>query len=251
MGLGGSATDDGGIGMLEALGYGFFQENGEPIESGAAGLKSLARISAEHVLPELKECSFTLASDVRNPLAGRNGATYVFGPQKGAKKEQIENIDRWMERYAALTEELIPEADPKAEGAGAAGGLGFAFEAYLKASYASGADLIIQAAHLEEKVKEADIVLTGEGKLDEQTLEGKGPQRIAFLAKKYHKPVFAFAGQVAVDEKRLKAAGFDYAISIRNPNDSLEVSMEKEKAKENLKETVKNEFAIVINNGLF
>lgn len=247
VGLGGSATNDGGVGMLMALGYDFLKKTGEPIELGAAGLENLSKISSEHVIPELKDCSFILASDVINPLTGKSGAAYVFGHQKGADEEQIKKIDRWMKKYATLTKALISDADPNARGAGAAGGLGFAFEAYLKARYASGADLMIKAAHIEDEIKDADFVITGEGKLDEQTFDGKGPYKIALLAKKYHKKVIAFAGKVALDDKTLKADGFDYAMSINSPNDTLEASMDKEKAKANLKEAVREEFAAIKN----
>jgi glycerate kinase len=251
IGLGGSATNDGGVGMLQALGFSFTSKDGKEVSKGAEGLKDISRISAEKAIPELKECSFILASDVNNPLYGKTGSTFVYGAQKGLGEEDIKRIDKYMKKYAELTKEKInPAADPSHHGAGAAGGLGFAFEAYLGAKYSSGAELVIKANRIEDKIKACDYVLTGEGKLDEQTLSGKGPYKIVALGQKYHKKIMVFAGKIDLSNKALKDEGFVYAVEIKNPTATIAESMEKEVAKSNLKETVRKSFEAIKNTQL-
>ena len=199
VGIGGSATNDGGTGMLTALGYEFLDKNNNPIAPGAIGLKDLCKIKTDKVMPELKECSFNIACDVTNPLCGENGCSAVFGPQKGATPQMISDMDAWLEAYALLSKTVAGKADKNYAGAGAAGGLGFAFVSYLNASLESGIDLILRKIKLEDAVINADIVITGEGCLDAQSIMGKAPVGVAKLAKKYDKPVIAFCG-IAKDE---------------------------------------------------
>ena len=179
IGIGGSATNDGGIGMLSALGFGFLDENGKNVPFGAKGLGSLTEIRTNNALKELKECSFKVACDVKNPLCGKNGCSAVFGPQKGATSEMIEKMDKWFCNYAELTKAILPSSDPDLPGSGAAGGLGFALRSYLGAELTSGIDLIMEATRLEAHIKEADIIITGEGKLDGQSYMGKAPVGVA------------------------------------------------------------------------
>ena len=165
VGIGGSATNDGGVGMLQALGYDFLDEDGEQIGKGAAALEKLRKISTEHVLPELAECEFHIACDVTNPLCGERGCSAVFGPQKGATPQMIEKMDQWLGEYAKMTQEVFPKADAQYLGTGAAGGLGFAFLAYTPAVLESGIEIVLKELKLEEDIKEAIgiILRTGRG----------------------------------------------------------------------------------------
>ena len=196
IGIGGSATNDGGIGMLTALGFEFKDEGGAPVLLGARGLRDLASIKTENAIPALSECRFTVASDVKNPLCGRYGCSAVFAPQKGATPDDVAVMDAWLSRYAALTAERLGKDVSSCEGSGAAGGVGFALRAYLNATLRSGAETVMEATSLEEKIRRADVLITGEGKLDFQSNMGKAPVEAARLAKRYGKRVIAFAGSV-------------------------------------------------------
>ena len=196
IGIGGSATNDGGIGMLTALGFEFKDEGGAPVLLGARGLRDLASIETENAIPALSECRFTVASDVKNPLCGRYGCSAVFAPQKGATPDDVAVMDAWLSRYAALTAERLGKDVSSCEGSGAAGGVGFALRAYLNATLRSGAETVMEATSLEEKIRRADVLITGEGKLDFQSNMGKAPVEAARLAKRYGKRVIAFAGSV-------------------------------------------------------
>lgn len=183
VGIGGSATNDGGIGMLQALGYEFWDNNGQPVPFGANGLSKIATIHDTHVLPDLKNCHFKIACDVTNPLCGPQGCSAIFGPQKGATPDMIRQMDQWLTTYANITREKYPNADPDHPGTGAAGGLGFAFLSYTNAILQSGIQIILEETRLESCIKDADIVITGEGRLDGQTIMGKAPIGVAAIAK--------------------------------------------------------------------
>ena len=183
VGIGGSATNDGGIGMLQALGYGILDKNGNQVPFGAKGLKELETITDDAAIPELKECSFRIACDVTNTLCGEFGCSAVFGPQKGADPAMILQMDKWLASYAKLTSEKYEKADANYPGTGAAGGMGFAFLAYTNAVLESGIKIILEETNLENYVKDADIVITGEGRLDGQTVFGKAPIGVAKIAK--------------------------------------------------------------------
>lgn len=175
IGIGGSSTNDGGIGMLQALGFSFQNKDGEVAVFGAIGLKDMETISRESVMEELEECNFRIACDVTNPLCGKNGCSSVFGAQKGATHEMIEEMDVWMKQYAALAKRVFPEADESYPGTGAAGGLGFAFHAFTNAVLESGIKIVMDETKLEEQIQDADLVITGEGRLDGQTAMGRLP----------------------------------------------------------------------------
>ena len=194
VGIGGSATNDGGTGMLTALGFRFLNQGGSPIPLGAAGLSELAAIDSTHVHPSLQECSFRIACDVTNPLCGEQGCSAVFSPQKGATSETIPRMDAWLSHYAQLT-----GGDPTVPGAGAAGGMGYGFLYYLNAKLESGVRIILSETAMEEKLQNADLVITGEGKLDGQSAMGKAPVGVAMLGKKHNKPVIAIAGSLGAD----------------------------------------------------
>lgn len=237
VGIGGSATNDGGVGMLQALGYDFLDEDGEQIGKGAAALEKLRKISTEHVLPELAECEFHIACDVTNPLCGERGCSAVFGPQKGATPQMIEKMDQWLGEYAKMTQEVFPKADAQYPGTGAAGGLGFAFLAYTPAVLESGIEIVLKELKLEEDIKEADLVITGEGRLDEQTAMGKVPVGVASLAKKYQKPVIAFSGSVTPGARLCNEKGIDAYFPILRSIVTLDEAMERERAWNNMADT--------------
>ncbi len=245
IGIGGSATNDGGIGMLQALGYDFSDADGNSVPYGANGLLRIDRINDKNALKELKECSFSIACDVTNPLCGENGCSKIFAPQKGATAEQIELMDSAMKRYADLTKRYNPKANENMPGAGAAGGLGFAFMSYLNAELKKGIDLILNLIGIEEKIKNSDIVITGEGKLDLQSVMGKVPVGIARMSKKYGKRVIAFAGAVLRDAVACNKEGIDAFFPIVRMPCSLEDAMNKENAKTNLADTAEQVFRLL------
>ena len=245
IGIGGSATNDGGVGMLSALGYSFTDAQGEPIPRGAIGLSVLSRISDEGVLKELRECSFTVACDVTNPLCGELGCSAVYAPQKGASEQDVRRMDAWLAQYAALSAKTIPTADPEHPGSGAAGGLGFAFHAYLGARLESGVSIVLRETELEKHVQNADVVITGEGRLDGQSCMGKAPVGVAALAKKFGKTVIAFAGCVREDAPLCHGYGIDAFFPIlRNPV-SVEEAMDQENAYRNLADTAEEVFRLI------
>ncbi len=245
IGIGGSATNDGGTGMLRALGFEFLDKNGAPIPLGAQGLANLAEIRTEHMLPALSACEFHIACDVKNPLCGENGCSAVYGPQKGATPESIPKMDAWLADYAALTKRIFPRSDAEYPGTGAAGGMGFAFLSYLGGKLESGIELVIQITALEEKLKDADLVVTGEGRLDAQSCMGKAPVGVAKTAKKYHKPVIAFAGGVTQDATECNRHGIDAFFPILRTPCTLENAMHLENAYQNLKATAEQVFRTI------
>lgn len=245
MGIGGSATNDGGIGMLQALGYGILDKEGKQVSFGAKGLKEIDRITDDFAIPELKECSFRVACDVTNTLCGELGCSAIFGPQKGATPDMIEQMDKWLIHYAKLTEEKYPKANRNHAGTGAAGGLGFAFLSYTNAVLESGIKIILEETRLEEYVKAADLVVTGEGRLDAQTVMGKAPVGVAEIAKKYGKKVIAFSGCVTEDAVECNNHGIDAYFPILRSVVSLEEAMDSKNARKNMVETVEQVFRLI------
>ena len=245
VGIGGSATNDGGVGMLSALGFEFLDENGENIEDGAIGLSSLSALRLDRADKRLLECDFRVACDVSNPLCGELGCSRIYGPQKGADEKMIIDMDSWLSKYASLTKNTIPNADPDFPGVGAAGGLGFALKYYLGATLSSGIELVIGATGLEDRIKYADIVITGEGRLDSQSAMGKAPVGVARLAKKHGKTVIAFAGAVSEDATLCNAEGIDAFFPIVRRPCSLAEAMDKENAYNNLRNTAEQVFRLI------
>lgn len=245
VGIGGSATNDGGIGMLQALGYEFLNANGKQVPFGAKGLAEIVKIIDDHVLPELKECEFKVACDVTNPLCGTQGCSAVYGPQKGATPAMIADMDQWLFHYARLTQETYPHANWNQAGTGAAGGLGFAFLSYTNAVLESGIQIILEETRLESYIKAADIVITGEGRLDGQTVMGKAPIGVAAIAKKYGKPVLAFSGCVTEESGVCNQYGIDAFFPVLRTVTTLEEAMEKEQTKRNLSATVEQVFRLI------
>ena len=245
IGIGGSATNDGGIGMLQALGFGLLDADGKQVPFGAVGLESLAAITTDHVLPELSECTFRIACDVTNPLCGSNGCSAVFGPQKGADTAMIKRMDTSLASYAVLCQKQFPNADPEVPGTGAAGGLGFAFLTFLSASLEPGIQIILDETRLCDDVKDADLVITGEGRLDGQTVMGKAPIGVAKLAKQFGKPVVGLSGCVTRYASACNAAGIDAFFPILRSVVSLKEAMSSETASENMKDTAEQVFRLL------
>ncbi len=246
IGIGGSATSEGGVGMLQALGYDILDKDGNPVKQGIRGLDCIDSVSGASVPEELKECRFSIACDVKNPLCGENGAIYVYGPQKGVKEEEKQVFDEKMKHFADKTQEYAGTDFRMAEGAGAAGGLGFAFLSYLpNVELKPGIDIVLQAIGLEEEVKDADIVITGEGRLDFQTAMGKVPVGVARLAKQYGAKVLAFAGGVTKDAGECNEVGIDAFFPIVRGVTTLDEAMVPENAKENMALSVEQVFRAV------
>lgn len=245
IGIGGSATNDGGIGMLQALGYGMLDTEGKQVSLGAKGLAELVSITDENVLPELKECIFQIACDVKNPLCGELGCSAIFGPQKGATPDIIAQMDSWLGKYALLTANRYKKADSQYPGTGAAGGMGFAFLSYMNAELRSGVQIVLEETKLEEYVKDADIVVTGEGCLDGQSVMGKAPIGVAALAKKHHKKVIAFAGCVTEDAKVCNQNGIDAFFPILRNVVTREEAMQAENARRNMTDTAEQVFRLI------
>ncbi len=237
IGIGGSATNDGGMGMLSALGFEFLDAGGAPVSVFGKGLADIKEIRADNAAPELSDCRFDIACDVKNPLCGALGCSRIFGAQKGADEKIMADMDCWLSSYAKLSKKLFPTADADLEGAGAAGGLGFAFSAYLGGRLTSGIKLVIDASGLEEEIKDADLVITGEGRLDGQSCMGKAPVGVALCAKKYGKPVIAFSGAVTRDAAKTNDYGIDAFFPILRAPCTLAEAMDTENAYRNLYDT--------------
>ena len=245
VGIGGSATNDGCIGMLQALGYDFLDKDVAPVAYGGAGLQSIARIKAENVLPELKECTFRVACDVTNPLCGPMGSSAIYGPQKGATPEMVKELDEALLHYAELSKETFDHADRLYPGTGAAGGMGFAFLTYTNAVLESGIKIVLEETGLEDEMKDADFVITGEGRLDSQTALGKAPIGVAHLAKKHGKKVLAFAGCLTPDAGACNENGIDAFFPILRRVITVQEAMETETARENMIRSVEQVFRLI------
>lgn len=245
IGIGGSATNDGGTGMLSALGYEFLDTNGQPVGFGGQCLEKIAAISDKNKLAELEECHFQIACDVENPLCGPKGATYIYGPQKGAANTLLPLLDAGMKNYGQIAEAFTGKQTMETAGAGAAGGLGFAFVTFLNGELKSGIDLILDAVGLEESLENADFVITGEGRLDQQTAMGKGPAGVAKLGKKYGAKTIALAGSVTEDASACNAAGIDGYFCILSSISTLEEAMNPDTARKNLTLTAEQLFRLL------
>lgn len=208
IGLGGSATNDGGLGMLQALGADFLDEKGDQVKPIGASLQQISKVDFTNLRPELKACRFRVASDVQNPLCGENGASHVFGPQKGATAAQVQQLDEGLQHYANSVEKHLDVKLQNIPGAGAAGGLGFGFLA-LGAEVLSGAQVVAEATGLEKHIREADWVITGEGQSDFQTLYGKAPFFVATLAKQHGIGTILISGGLGKGHEQL----LDYFVS--------------------------------------
>lgn len=245
VGIGGSATNDCGVGMLQALGFEFYDENDNLVGLGGKVLNQIKRINTENKLKELDECNFKIACDVNNPLYGENGAAYIYGPQKGATKEIVKELDKGLKNFAEVVKNDLGKDIAHIEGAGAAGGLGFGFLGFLNSKLESGIKIILDEIKLEEVVKDADIVITGEGRLDNQTAMGKAPIGVAKLAKKHGAKVIAIAGCTTPDAVKCNEEGIDAYFSIVNKAITIDEAMKKENATQNMIETTIQIFNLI------
>ena len=226
IGIGGSATNDGGAGMAQALGVSLLTDEGKDIAQGGAALASLARISTEMMDVRLQTCAVDVACDVTNPLCGPTGASAVYGPQKGATPEMVVQLDAALDHYAQVVERDLGLAVRDVPGAGAAGGLGAGLLAFLHATLRPGAQIVLEAVQLEERMRVADLVITGEGQLDSQTAYGKSVGAVATLAKRYKLPVLAIAGGLADNYSDIYKLGVDAIAVLPSGPMTLEYAME-------------------------
>ena len=213
IGLGGSATNDGGVGMAQALGAKFLDSHGNELPVGGAALFSLENIDLQDLDPRLKEITVGVACDVDNPLCGKEGASAVYGPQKGASPDMVEQLDQALENYARVIEKQLGKSVKETPGSGAAGGMGAGVLTFLNATLKPGVEIVLDAVRIESAIKEADLVITGEGRIDSQTVYGKTPIGVAKRAKKYDKPVVAIAGSLSDDANIVLEHGIDAIFS--------------------------------------
>ena len=244
VGIGGSATNDGGVGMLQALGFSFLDQEGRQVGFGAGALMNIRRISTENIMSELAECTFRVACDVTNPLCGERGASVVYGPQKGATPKMVEQMDKGLCHLAEVSRDFAG-ADPDYPGTGAAGGLGFGFLTFLNSTLESGVKIILEETGLEAYIREADFVITGEGRLDGQTVQGKAPVGVARLEKAWDKRVFAFSGAVTPEARLCNEAGIDAFFPILRSVVGLDEAMQEETAVKNMADTAEQVFRVV------
>lgn len=226
IGLGGSATNDAGAGMLKALGVSFKNAKGEDIPQGGIGLLELDEIDTSKLDPRIKECTIKVACDVDNTLYGLQGATYIFGPQKGADEAMVKQLDKALINFAQLVQDSIGIDVSSIVGGGAAGGLGAAMVAFLEAKLDKGVDIVIEQTQLHGVMENADLVITGEGMIDYQTKFGKTPYGVAQVAAKMNIPVIALAGGIGREADVLYEHGFDSIFSIADKPMTIEESIE-------------------------
>ena len=238
IGIGGSATNDGGAGMVQALGARLLDAQDEDIAHGAMGLESLTRIDISQLDPRLAGCRIEVACDVTNPLTGKEGASVAFGPQKGATTEMIPRLDRALTHYAQLIARDLDVNVLELAGGGAAGGMGAALYAFCGAQLRRGIEIVTDALRLDACVADADLVVTGEGRIDSQTIHGKVPVGVAKIAKRYNKPVIGIAGSLTADVGVVHEHGLDAVFSVIYTICTLDEALKN--ASENVRMTARN-----------
>jgi glycerate kinase len=238
IGLGGSATNDGGAGMLQALGGGLLDASGKSIPPGGGGLAKLAQIKLEHLDPRLEDCIFEIACDVSNPLLGPQGASAIFGPQKGATPEMVGQLEANLSHFAQLILRDFGLDLASQPGTGAAGGMSLCLIAFLNGTLRPGVEIVTDAIHLAAAIKDADLVITGEGRIDSQSIRGKTPVGVARLAQAYGIPVIAIGGCLAADTAAVYQHGIAAAFAAVNRPCSLETALNEARA--NLRSAARN-----------
>lgn len=239
IGIGGSATTDGGMGMLQALGYRFYDSHNHLLDGSGEALSSIHRIDTDNVDPRLHKLHITCACDVNNPLYGANGAARIFAPQKGATPEMVAALDRGLRNYAAVSAHTPGHDLSHLPGSGAAGGVGFALRTFLNAKLIPGIQLVLDAIDFDRHLIEADLVITGEGRLDRQTSMGKAPSGVLLRAAKHSIPVIAIAGSIDPDID-FHAAGFAAVFPILQQACTLQQALDPQSAARNVRNTVRN-----------
>ncbi|QHM72238.1 glycerate kinase [Mixta intestinalis] len=238
IGIGGSATNDGGAGMMQALGAQLLNKDGEQIGYGGGALAQLARIDISTLDARLQQCRFEVACDVTNPLTGKEGASAVFGPQKGATPELVTRLDAALEHYAAIIQRDLDIDVLHVPGGGAAGGMGAALHAFCRAELRRGIEIVTEALGLDALVRDAALVITGEGRIDSQTVHGKVPIGVAKVAKRYNKPVIGIAGSLTADVGIVHQHGLDAVYSVIYSICTLEEALDN--AAQNVRMTARN-----------
>ena len=221
IGIGGSATNDGGAGMVQALDVRLLDKQDKEIGFGGAELMNIHHIDISQMDQRISKLEILVASDVKNPLCGHSGATRIYGPQKGATEEMMVILEQALARFAHIINKALHKDVKDIPGAGAAGGLGAGLMAFLGAKLKPGIEIIIEAVKLEEAMKDADLVITGEGKIDSQTIYGKVPVGVAKIAKKYHVPVMAIGAIIDQDAEIVHKYGIDFLVKVSDPPMSL------------------------------
>ncbi|NWA63886.1 glycerate kinase [Pantoea sp. B9002] len=243
IGIGGSATNDGGSGMMQALGAQLLDEHGKQIAYGGGALPQLARIDIEQLDTRIKQCRFEVACDVSNPLTGAKGASAIFGPQKGATPQLVQQLDKALEHYATLIHRDLDIDVLHIDGGGAAGGMGAALHAFCQAELRSGIEIVTEALGLAEQVKDADLVITGEGRIDSQSINGKVPIGVAKVAKQFDKPVIGIAGSLTADVGVVHQHGLDAVFSVLFSICTLDDALAN--AAQNVRLTARNVAAVI------
>ncbi len=239
--IGGSATNDAGMGMLSALGVNFFDNKGKKLEPIGENLININTIDLNGFDKRLTEANFMVACDVNNPLYGKNGAAYIYGPQKGATKGIVEHLDEGLKNFSLVTANLLSYDNSQMPGTGAAGGLGFALLSYLSATLKPGIEIVLDYLKIDELINNVDLIITGEGKIDSQSKMGKVLSGIGIYSLKYNKKAIAFGG-IVENKLSLKEYGISTIIQINRRNLSLTDAMKKDNAKLLLSNSVKNYF---------
>ncbi|WP_369788958.1 glycerate kinase [Rouxiella sp. WC2420] len=238
IGIGGSATNDGGAGMVQALGVKLLTKEGKQIGFGGGELIKLEKIDISGLDKRIKKCRFEVACDVTNPLTGHRGATAIFGPQKGATPEMIEQLDGYLSHYAEVIKKDLGIDVDDVPGAGAAGGMGAALYGFCNAELRQGIEIVTEALGLDELVKDATLVITGEGRIDSQSINGKVPIGVARVAKRYNKPVIAIGGSLTKDVDVVFDHGLDAVFSVLYSICTLDEALDN--AAENLRKSARN-----------
>ena len=246
IGIGGSATNDAGTGMLQALGFRFFDKDGNELDKGGRILEHIARIDTENIMPALRETTFTVACDVNNPFSGLNGAAHVYARQKGADDAMIVELDKGLKHFAAVIHSQMGKDINDFPGAGAAGGLGGGFLAFLQATLKPGIKMVLEALEFDSFIQNADLIITGEGKIDRQTGMGKTPSGILEAGKRQNIPVIAIGGSVEETEALIQQ-GFLAVLPIQPGPVSLEKAMDKSFAASQIGRTVEQIIRLIIN----
>jgi len=245
IGIGGSATNDAGLGMMQALGYKFFDREGAELGYGGEIMERVAHIDGSKALPELTECEFLIACDVDNPFHGPKGAAHIYGRQKGADDAMIETLDRGLVVLAETLKRELDKDVAELPGAGAAGGLGGGFVAFLDGKLEPGIDIVLKEVDLAREIEGADFVITGEGRIDFQSVMGKAPTGVSKLCKEHGIPVIAIAGCVADDADATHNYGIEALFSTINYPISLEDAMEHDRARSFVEKNVEEIFRLI------
>lgn len=245
VGIGGSATNDAGVGMLQALGFEFLDKNGKTVGIGGKYVADIANIKTDKVYSKLKECNFRIACDVDNPLCGERGASYIYGPQKGASEADVNVLDAALRSFANVTKDKLGNDCSEYPGSGAAGGMGFAFMAYLNGELKPGVEIVLDEIGIDSALQNIDFVITGEGRIDSQSAMGKAPVGVAKRAKKQGAKVIGIAGCVSDDAYLCNNAGIDSIFAVADKAMSLEEAMDRETTKKNIKKTVIQIFNLI------